>query len=179
MSRSASVERRLVAAAVALTVLVGILATYGSFETRAADAALSGRARVGALAPDFVLTALDGSTVRLSDLRGRPVVVNFWATWCPPCRAEMPEFDVFHRDRPDVPLLAVDVQEDASAVQGFQRELGLALPLLLDGDGGVWSAYQTRGLPSTYLIDRDGVVRDINVGPLNRDLLERKLARLP
>ncbi len=179
MPRLPLFETRLVPFAIGLAVLVAVLGTYGSFQTGAAAANLPSSPRVGALAPDFALASLDGRTVRLADLRGQPVVLNFWATWCPPCRAEMPEFDALHRERPDLAIFAVDVQEDASSVRRFQAELGLAFPLLLDADGRVWSAYQTRGLPTTYIVDRDGILRDVNVGPLNRDLLARKLARLP
>lgn len=83
-------------------------------------------------APTFAVLLLSGQPVKLADLRGRTVVLNFWATWCPPCRAEMPELDALAHERPDVTVLAVDVQEDAAQVEGFRTELRLSLPNALD-----------------------------------------------
>ena len=105
-------------------------------------------------------------------------MLNFWATWCPSCRAEMPDLDALAHERPDLTVLAVDVQEDAAHVDGFRSELRLSLPIALDIDGQTWAMYQSRGLPTTCLIDRDGTIRDVQVSPLTRDLLRIKLERL-
>jgi thiol-disulfide isomerase/thioredoxin len=174
--RALSAEPRLVAAVLALSVALSIVVTYAAPVQPGQTG--SAAARLGRPAPEFALRRLDGESVDLSELRGRPVVLNFWATWCLPCRAEMPELDALARERPDVMVLAVDVQEDAAQVVSFRNELRLSLTIALDGDGRTWAVYQSRGLPTTYLIDRAGTIRDVQVGPLTRDLLRTKLERL-
>jgi cytochrome c biogenesis protein CcmG/thiol:disulfide interchange protein DsbE len=133
--------------------------------------------RKGFLAPDFTLTTLDGSTVRLSELRGRPVLVNFWASWCGPCRAEMPHiqaaFEAYAAD--GLVVLGVDQMESSLAVFAFVDEFGLTFPIPLDSDGEVSAAYQVRGLPTSFFVDADGVIRDSFTGPMTAGLLESKL----
>ncbi len=159
------------------SVALSLAATYaapGDSQVGAASAV-----RLGSLAPEFTLPrAGSRGTADLGELQGKPVVLNFWATWCPPCRAEMPELDALARQRTDIRVLAVDVQEDAADVDRFRTDLSLNLPIALDSDGRVWANYQSRGLPTTYLIDSNGTIRDIHVGPLTRDLVEAKLERL-
>ena len=124
-----------------------------------------GGIRVGALAPDFSWIGPAGETLRLSALRGRPVVLNFWATWCVPCRTEMPALDQMAAEQPDVAILAVDLQEDARTVREFVDRLGLrALVPLLDHDGAVVRGYGVVGLPTTFFVDRDGVIRHVETG---------------
>lgn len=137
-------------------------------------------ARVGAIAPDFTLPALDdGRPVRLADLRGRAVVINFWATWCPPCRVEMPALQQVQRAMPDVVVLGVNQQESADTVARFMREEGLDFPIVLDTAGEVNRLYRVRALPTTYFVDAGGVIRDIVYGgPLTRALIESKVAGL-
>ncbi len=131
-------------------------------------------------APDFTLRDADGDYVSLSDLRGRVVLLNFWATWCVPCRAEMPELDRAARDYHDdgFRVLAVNVLEDSTAIRKFGDELGLGLPLLVDQDGDVYRAYNVQGLPASFLVDRDGVIRDVHLGVVTRAYLDRKLSAL-
>jgi len=109
-------------------------------------------------APDFSLKDLNGRTVRLTDFRGKVVFLNFFATWCVPCRLEMPAMERLHRDFKDKGLvvLAVDIQEGAKTVRPFVQELKLSFPALLDGDGSVAIMYSVRPVPATYLISRDG-----------------------
>lgn len=137
-------------------------------------------AEKGRAAPDFVLATLDGSTLRLSDLQGRPVIINFWATWCAPCRQEMPEFvrTASEHQNAGLAILAVNLKESDTEVQRFTSEFGVTFPVLLDRAGVVASTYRVTGLPVTYFIDRSGVIREVSIGPLDRAALQQKLATI-
>ncbi|GBD13129.1 Thiol-disulfide oxidoreductase ResA [bacterium HR24] len=132
-----------------------------------APAGLEVGTRTGMLAPDFVLPTLDGRDLRLSDLRGQAVVLNFWATWCSPCRREMPLLVGAYRQfrEQGLVVVAVNVQEDEESVRRFAREFGLPFPVALDKSGDVTGAYRLLGLPTTFFIDRQGVVRSVFRGP--------------
>jgi len=125
----------------------------------------------GQLAFDFALDDVSGQRVKLSDLRGHPVVVNFWATWCPPCRQELPALQSAYQRFRDkgVILVGVDLKENAETIQNFTTQFGLTYPLLLDRDGAISERYQVRGIPTTVIVDADGVVRARHVGPLTED----------
>jgi len=124
-------------------------------------------AEEGALAPDFLLESMDDSEIRLSDLRGRPVVVNFWATWCKPCRQEMPRFVEAYDQHADEGLVvvAVNMQEGKGIVRPFAEDYGMDFPIAVDRDGEVGDRYRLLGLPTTYFIGRDGVIRSVYTGP--------------
>lgn len=109
-------------------------------------------------ADDFRLASLAGANVRLSDYRGRVVFLNFWATWCPPCRSEMPSMERLHRRLRGrgLEIVAVDLQEDAAAVKSFVKDSSLTFTVLLDADGAVGGAWGAQSIPTTYLIDRGG-----------------------
>ncbi|MFA7248775.1 MAG: TlpA disulfide reductase family protein [Dehalococcoidia bacterium] len=128
---------------------------------------------MGQPAPDFVLQeAGSGRVVRLSDYRGKSVVLNFWATWCGPCRSEMPEFQKTYAARDgDVVILAVDYRESDELVSAFRQDFGLTFPLLMDRQGTVREQYGAQGLPATFFIDRDGILRAQNLGPVVGQLL--------
>ena len=126
-----------------------------------------GAASLGEPAPPFALRSLDGEEpVALSDFLGQPVLVNFWATWCPPCRAEMPYLQaVQDRHAPDgLVVLAIDVQESYDQVLPYVVDMGLTLPVLLDEDGDVADRYRIKTFPTTYLVDDEGVVSSIKRG---------------
>jgi peroxiredoxin len=143
-----------------------------------ACAALTGPApEVGALAPDFTLENLDGESVSLSDFRGQNVLVNFWATWCGPCREEMPAIEARY-NRGDFAVLAVDFGESAERVRGFLAEINVDLPVLLDLDGAVQELYRVRGYPTTFFIDRSGVIRFFHIGQMSAADIDSFLRQL-
>ena len=133
--------------------------------------------QIGDLAPDFTAPTQDGSTVTLSDLRGQPVVLNFWATWCPPCRAEMPDLVAAYEAHKDNGLVIVGVneQDDEDKALAFMEQYGIEFPVLLDSRGDLASLYTARGLPTTFFIDRDGNVAEAWSGMLTADLLDERL----
>ncbi len=123
-------------------------------------------------APDFTLRDLSGNKVRLAELRGSVVLLNFWATWCPPCREEVPSLARLDKKMTGRPfrLLAVAVDAGgAETVEGFFRQAGIRLPALTDPSGTVARLYGVRGVPETFIIDRRGVVRKKVVGPIAWD----------
>lgn len=137
--------------------------------TGAAPAAAVGRA-----APAFRLRAPDGSVVTLTDFRGRHVLLNFWASWCGPCRGETPALRAFHEERgAGVTVVGVNQQESRAAAAAFAEEFGVPYPIALDADGRVSAAYRvSTGLPVSFLIDPEGVVRQIHRGALGRAELD-------
>ncbi len=130
--------------------------------------------RVGHPAPNFTLSNLDGEQVTLSDLRGQVVVLNFWATWCGPCRVEMPEFETVYGKwkGQGVVILGINVFEDPSRVSGAAAEMGITFPILLDREGQVAQSYEILGYPTTFLIDRDGIIQGLQIGQMPGSTLE-------
>ncbi|MFK9093725.1 redoxin domain-containing protein [Bacillus salipaludis] len=115
---------------------------------------------IGAKAPDFELKTLTGETVKLSDLKGKKVMLNFWATWCGPCKAEMPEMEQFSKQiGDDTVILAVNIDPQLD-VQGFVDEYKLTFPILLDAEDKVNETYQIMAIPTTYFIDSKGIIQN-------------------
>ncbi len=132
------------------------------------------------VAPDFVLKDMNGKSVRLRDLRGQVVLINLWATWCPPCRAEMPDLAALYNTYKSdgFVLLGVDDQEPKETVSDFMLHNPLPYPILLDADSRVARAYSTDFLPASFLIDRRGVLRATLPGQNSRAKLEAALKPL-
>ncbi|MEE8418559.1 MAG: TlpA disulfide reductase family protein [Dehalococcoidales bacterium] len=137
--------------------------------------------RVSEIAPDFRLQSLEGEMVNLGDLRGKVVLLNFWATWCGPCRDEMGYLEEVHREWTDrgLALLAINVGETIPQVEDFMREFNLTLPVLLDGDMGVARIYNITGYPTTFLIDKNGIIQGKQIGAFpNTESIEVGLKKL-
>lgn len=170
------------------TLLIGLVFLLGSawtFFSRVPAAATTGGApppspREGFSAPDFSLDLLGGGEITLSELRGQAVMINLWASWCPPCREEMPAIQRVYEDYQDQGLVVLAVnttnQDSEAAAAAFVAEFGLTFPVPLDRSGAVSSRYQLRGLPSTYFVDREGVIRSVVVGgPMSESLIRTKV----
>ena len=125
-------------------------------------------ARVGMPAPNFQLKNLDGQSVSLSDLQGKPVLINFWASWCQPCVLEMPLLQEIYDDwsSEDLVLVTINVGESSSKVEKFIQGLGLSLPVLLDIKAEVAQQYGIRFFPTTLFIDKNGIIKDRKLGML-------------
>lgn len=134
----------------------------------------------GALAPDFTLFTVEGEEITLSELRGRPVMINLWATWCAPCRIEMPHIqDRFERYANEGFLvLAVDFDEPAGLVEEFRDELGLTFDLLLDPGAEVQELYRNRSYPSSFFVDENGVIQVQHIGVMTEGQLDENLAAI-
>ena len=144
---------------------------------------ISASPREGFPAPDFTLNTPAGDTLTLAGQRGKVVIVNVWASWCGPCRAEMPAIQQIYdaeRER-GLQVLAVNstVQDSAASAEAFVSELGLTVPVLLDTDGAVTRAYMVRALPNTFIVDRKGVIRSVIFGgPISAAVLQTKVGAL-
>jgi cytochrome c biogenesis protein CcmG/thiol:disulfide interchange protein DsbE len=138
-----------------------------------------GAARIGERAPDFEWVAPDGSRRSLGALQPRPIVLNFWATWCLPCREEMPLLERTAVAHPEVAFLAVDLDEDGDKIRAFFDELGLQrLEPLLDVGLDTARRYGLASVPSTFFIDSGGTIRHIQIGEMDEDKLERGLGKM-
>ncbi len=156
---------------------------FSSVPASATTGGLIPSPREGFQAPDFTLDLLDGGQVTLSELRGKAVVINLWASWCPPCRDEMPAIqDVYERNRDrGLEVLAInttyqDREKDAAA---FVQEFNLTFPIPLDRTGEVARQYQLRALPSTFFVDRDGVIQKVVIGgPMSETTIQTAVEQI-
>ena len=133
---------------------------------------------VGESAPDFTLVDLEGNQVSLSDFRGKTVFVNFWATWCPPCRAEMPEIEAVYQEYKDkgVVVIGVDILEPEDVVRQFVEQGGYSWIFALDTSGEVAANYEITAIPTSFFIDREGIIQVVAIGAMTKRTMETKLA---
>ena len=164
------------AAIVLAVLLVGIgYLTWRSWP--AAGLPLPDGVQVGRAAPDFTLAGLDGHPLVLSALRGRPVLVNFWATWCDACREEMPHIERFYRaNRGRLAVVGVDIGEPAAAVSAFVHRYGYTWRFVLDADRKISTLYGIRYIPTSVWLDPRGVVREVYTGPMTGAIMQALLA---
>ena len=132
----------------------------------------------GQEAPNFHLMLDDGRHLSLHDLRGQPVLLNFWATWCGPCRLEMPEIVSVATTNADLVVLAINVQETMEQIQPFAEEFQMTLPVVRDTDGALRNLYEVRGMPTSVFIDRDGKIFTIWTGMLTDKLLQELITKM-
>jgi len=137
------------------------------------------RPYLGYLAPDFALPDLEGRRIALSDFWGRPVLLNFWATWCPPCRKEMPDLQRFYEQYGDqVVVLGINWAEKPEDVRAFLQRYGVTYPNVLDRQGKAFVLYRLTGLPTSFWIDEEGVLRGVWYGPLKTEEIAANFAKI-
>jgi thiol-disulfide isomerase/thioredoxin len=161
----------LIGAALGLWILWG-----GPFK---ADSASRKMPEIGLQSSDFSLEDLSGKQITLSSLQGKAVILNFWATWCPPCKEEMPLLQDYARRYPDrLVVVGVDYQEDQRDVAAFVHDLDIQFPIVLDNQGSVANQYFVRSFPTTFFIDSSGVLRAQHIGQLDAALVDEYLAKV-
>ena len=162
--------------AAALLLKVGLpqRATYTGFITNGSTRVAP---ELNAPAPPFANSTLDGKIVSLDDLRGTPVIINFWATWCVPCRVEMPELQRLYEDYEErgLRILAVNLGESPDVIEPWVREMGLTFDIVLDPEQNVAAMYRLRGQPSTFVISPEGIIDHISYGPVTMETLRAQI----
>ena len=169
--------RRLLAlGGIAVGVGLGILIASASGFTDLSwlkDRLLKNPIAVGKKAPDFELPSLNHGDVQLSTYQDRLVILNFWATWCEPCKAEMPHFQEVHDDNPEtITVASVNLAEQIDLVEQFAQEFSIQFPILLDSDGHAARLYQVNGVPTTFIIDGSGRIAVHHIGYLSEEKLD-------
>ncbi len=136
--------------------------------------------KIGEQAPNFSLKQLDGTAVKLSDLQGKGVVLNFWGSWCKPCKAEMPALDKKYQELKDKGLVVVgvNISEAPVSVQQFVDQLGVTFPILLDRQSDITRLYNIGPIPTTYFLDSKGIVKDIVIGQMSEATISAKVNKI-
>lgn len=135
---------------------------------------------IGDKAPDFMLETLDGETLQLSDFQGERVMINFWATWCPPCKQEMPDMERFYQEHDPV-ILSVNLTDgemNTEQVGQFIQELELTFPVLLDREGEVSNLYRIQPIPMTYMVDAKGIIQFKSFGALSYEQMVKQFEQM-
>ena len=160
--------------------VIAIVAFSLLFLLQPGDTVVGGHPLSGQAAPEIDLVSLDGERVTLSSLRGRPVLVNFWATWCPPCRAEFPLMVEAYAEHADDGLQILGILHDdaAEGARAFAADQDATWPMLLDPEDEAWKDYLGVGLPTSFYVDADGIVRAFSVGPFSEAGLAAQLATI-
>ncbi len=169
-----------VAAVVALVTLGLAAATSDGGDSNGGDGglvvAVDGQAKLGEPAPDVALPTFDGEQLRLSELQGRPLVLNFWASWCAPCVAEMPAFEQVHQELGDqVTFVGINQRDQPEQAARLARDVGVTYTLAQDAEGRSFDAFGAFGMPTTVFIQADGTVVEIVTGQLDEQLLTENI----
>lgn len=133
--------------------------------------------KLGQYAPDFQTEYLNGEKFKLSDLKGKPLILNFWATWCPPCVREMPLLQKLHNEG-KITVIGVNLQENERTIEEFTKKLNITFPIVLDKDGSVEAMYNVLLKPTTYFIDENGVIVDKKFGELTENDIKERTQKL-
>jgi cytochrome c biogenesis protein CcmG, thiol:disulfide interchange protein DsbE len=166
------------AAAIAGLIYISNRSSASSLQQAGLNAVPLARLEDGTLASDFKLESVTGQPLQLSDLRGKVVVLNFWATWCKPCIREMPMFQRVQDEHPNFVMLGVDTDETADNIGDFVKNIGLTYPIVLDKDSRVAANFRVMLLPSTFVIDERGMIRFRHFGLMQQEQLEQYLSTL-
>ncbi|MBI2852058.1 MAG: TlpA family protein disulfide reductase [Chloroflexi bacterium] len=161
-----------------ILIVIGVVALFSwALATKAPATGTSGYARVNLPAADFTLPLFSGGDLALSSLRGQPVVINFWASWCPPCREEAPILEKVWRDYKDkgVTFIGIDIQDTEAAARAYIKEFDITYPNVRDEKGRATIDYGVSGIPVTFFIDRNGVIISRWVGAINERLLVARI----
>ncbi len=139
--------------------------------------------QIGESAPDFTLTNLQGESMSLSDYRGNKVILNFWASWCGPCRSEMPDMQKFYEAKQDenIEILAVNLthfERQREHVEKFVEEFGITFPIPLDEENQQYETYEVLTIPTTFFIDEKGIIQQKHVGPMSYEFMEKTIASI-
>ena len=183
---SVGAVRNILTTVIVGAVLAGLVHFFASPTASASQAVtLSAEAsgpapKVGQPAPDFEATTPDGKTVHLSDFKGKAVWITFWASWCPPCRAENPDVQAAYvaHQADGLVVLAVNLGEDTTTVQQYAQRTGLTFPIALDPPTQIAASYHVMGIPSHFFIDANGILIDERLGGMSRTMMEQKIQEL-
>lgn len=133
---------------------------------------------IGEFAPDFELESIAGGKAKLSDFKGKAVILNFWASWCTPCKEEMPLFENIYRSDLDIVVIGVNLQENRKNVVDFIEKFDMSFPILLDPNSEVKGLYNVFTQPVTYFINKEGKIIDKKFGPLTDEEINEKMSKL-
>lgn len=160
--------KKIIAPVLLLTLMtVMIVQAIGTDENKDQNASNSTGLSVGLKAPDFELENLTGEKIKLSDFQGKKVMLNFWATWCPPCKAEIPDMQKFHLEEgDDIVILAINIDTE-NDVAGFAKQMNVTFPILLDKQNNVNKVYQIISIPTSYFIDEKGLIQNKHIGAMD------------
>lgn len=152
-------------------------------QTNTTSSKSEGGLEIGNSAPDFTLQTIDGKSFKLSDLRGKKVLLNFFATWCPPCNGEMPDLETFYRDNKNnnITVLAVNLttsEQNTKNISNFISKYRLTFPVVLDKQGDISNVFQVINIPTSYFIDTKGVIQEKMVGGMNKDTMYNLISKL-
>jgi len=164
-----------------LKVILVTILTSGLLITGCSAGSEPSTATVGEAAPSFTLQNLDGQSISLNDLKGKPVLVNFWATWCGPCVSEMPYIQEIYGEwsGKGLVVLAINIGDSSSEAEQFLQNHNLSLPVLLDTNKAVARRYNIRGIPTTFFIDKDGIIQEKIIGAFpNKEAIENRLSKI-
>jgi peroxiredoxin len=164
--------------AIAVLLILGGYAVYQSVLNKPVTTGVE----VGNVAPDFELQLLSGESVKLSSLQGKKVILNFWASWCGPCQAEMPEMQEFHENYGDeTVILAVNMtqtEKNLDIVKNYVKDKSLTFPVLLDQDNNVSTTYEVYSIPTSYYIDTEGIIRHKFIGAMSLDMMKSETKKM-